>query len=189
MHQSHSSLVDLLLVEELVLDQICVDEVAHASAGVPSHIVGVHVHFSKVFDHLILVGNVRFGAWGGRSNIRGRILVTIRRGDVDSRVWEGICDLQRASNLHSHNETSRNAGKGLAGVLDNFHDHKGLDLDRLERLLLCCVGHIVEDVGCRAELWRGCDFDIFREPCQALLSECHLTFNSPGPAFQGYSGR
>ena len=55
MNQSHCPLVQLLLIGILVFDHVDIDEVAQIGAGVPSSIISVHVDFSQLLDHFILI--------------------------------------------------------------------------------------------------------------------------------------
>ena len=126
--QRHCLLVQLLLVEELVLDRVQVDEVAHACAHVPANIVRVHVHLPEELDHLILVRGVRLCARGRRCEVRGVVLVAtvvaiaVLCGDIDSGEGECVGDLKSAIYVHAHERASRWCREGRAAVFDHFEN-------------------------------------------------------------------
>lgn len=60
-HQGNRPLVGVFLVEELVLNCVQVDEIAHARACVPANVVRVDVHFPQKLDHLVLVCEICLG--------------------------------------------------------------------------------------------------------------------------------
>lgn len=156
--EGDGTLVHLLLVEELVLDGVEVDEVAHAGAGVPADILGVNVDLAQELDHLVLVGDIGLGARSGGS---GALLGIMRAlgGHVDGGEGEAVGDLQRAVDVHADDGTGGGGGEGLGAVLDDLHDHKGLDLDRTERRILEKIGHgVLGGVGGRLPVsrWLWC---------------------------------
>ena len=119
-------LVVLALVVILVLDETDVNKVAHGSARVPPDVVGVNVDFLKVADHVVLVDDVGLGAGGGGGQGRGVVLVgagtTVETGEVDSREWEGVGDLEEAVLVHA-DEGAGGSGREAGGaVLHDFHD-------------------------------------------------------------------
>lgn len=140
MDEGDGALIVLLLVEELVLDSVEVDEVAHAGAGVPADVLGVDIDLAQELDHLVLVGDVGLGTRGGGSNALLAVMGAIN-GSIDGREREAVGDLQGAVDVHADERAGCGGGEGLGAVLDHLHDHKGLDLDRAERRLLENFGH------------------------------------------------
>jgi hypothetical protein len=164
--QRHCLLVQLLLVEELVLDRVQVDEVAHACAHVPANIVRVHVHLPEELDHLILVRGVRLCARGRRCEVRCVVLVVIvvaiavLCGYIDSGERECVGNLKSTIYIHAHERASRWCRKGRTAVFDHFeNDLRGVsgvtkamgcatyecfNLHRLDRGILEWVCHVCE---------------------------------------------
>lgn len=95
------------MIEILVLDGVQVDKVAHACAGVPAHVVCVHVDFTEELDHLVAVGDVLLGTGSGCGKVCGCLVLSI--GLCRRYVWEGerVCDLQNPILLHTDYATSR----------------------------------------------------------------------------------
>lgn len=56
----------------------------------------------------------------------------MRRRVVDGRVWEAVCDFEDTVSVHAHDGAGGCGGKCLRAVLDDLHDHQGLDLDGAE---------------------------------------------------------
>ena len=94
MHQRDGALVGFFLVEELVLDRVEVDEVAHARARVPADVVRVHVDLGQQLDHLILICDVCLCTRRRGSKVCGVVPVVIRGGNVDGREGEAGGDLE-----------------------------------------------------------------------------------------------
>lgn len=128
MDQRHCLLVQLLLVEELVLDHVQVNEIAHACAHVPANIICVHVHLPEELDHLVLVCDVRLCARSCRCEIRRIVLVVVvvaiavLCGDIDSGKRKCVGDLKSAIYIHAHERAGRGGRKGCAAVFDNFEN-------------------------------------------------------------------
>lgn len=95
-------LVRLALVVELVLDGVQVDEVAHAGACVPAHIVRVHVDLAQELDHLVAIGDVLFGAGSSGGKAGSRVVLAVFGGHMsDLGERERICDFEDAVLLHA----------------------------------------------------------------------------------------
>ena len=69
MNQCHCPLIQLLLVKILVFDRVEIHKVAEIGAGIPSSVVGIHVDFSELLDHLILICGICFCSRRGCSKI------------------------------------------------------------------------------------------------------------------------
>jgi hypothetical protein len=125
MYKCHTPLAHLLLVEELILNCIQIDKVAHGSTRVPTDPVSVDVDLTQQFDHLILVGRVGFCArCGGSVVVVLGVLVVgvgIGGGCVDCGEGKGVCDLEHVGYIHTDEETGRSGWEGLRAVLDEFH--------------------------------------------------------------------
>jgi hypothetical protein len=107
--EGNCPLVELVLVVELVLDGVEVDEVAHARARVPAHVVGVHVHFPEELNHLVPVCDVLFGTGSASGEVGGLVVlvvvVAVTGVDVrNSGLGEGerVRDFKHAVLLHAH---------------------------------------------------------------------------------------
>jgi hypothetical protein len=119
--QGHCPLVELVLVVELVLDGVEVDEVAHARARVPAHVVGVHIHFPEELDHLVAVCDVLLGpgSAGGEVGSLVILVVVVAVAGVDVRdcgLREGkrICDFEHAVLFHAHQAARGQGREGLS---------------------------------------------------------------------------
>lgn len=116
MNERDGSLIQLFLKKELVLDQVLVDEVAHRCAGVPSDVVGIHIHVSQEAHHFGLVRAVDLGPRGGGISIGVAVV-----GRVDGEEGEAVGNFKDSVDVHSNEGTSGGAGILLGGVFDDFH--------------------------------------------------------------------
>lgn len=125
MNQGHCPLIQILLIEILVFDHVEVHEVAQVCASVPSGIIGVHVDFSQLLDHLVLVCGICLRSRGGCSKIRSRIIIMVAVcwGGFDSRKWERVGDFKSCCFIHADQKTGRGCREGLRAVFYYLHDH------------------------------------------------------------------
>lgn len=119
--QGDGPLVWLALVEVLVLDGVQVDKVPHARAGVPAHVVRVHVDLTEELDHLIAVCDVLLGAGSGRCEVCSRLVLSV--GLCGRYVGEGerVCDFQHRVLFHADYTTRRNRRERLAAGSSDFN--------------------------------------------------------------------
>ena len=75
-HERHRLLVCRTLIEELILDEVLIDKVAHTSTDIPPHTLRIHVDLPKILDHLVLVGDVALGS-RRRCSERGGIRLVV----------------------------------------------------------------------------------------------------------------
>lgn len=122
-HEGHSSLVQLLLVVVLVLDDVHVDEVPHVRAGIPPNVVRIDVDFSQHLDHLILVDSVRLGSGRRSRSILGRGIQMGLWGCLDDRERETVGQLEVALDVHADEGTGRWGRETLGAMFDDFHHH------------------------------------------------------------------
>ena len=125
MYQRHGALIRLLLVEELILDGIHVDKVAHARARVPTDVVRIHVDLPQEFDHLVLVCAVGLRAGRRSCDVCGRLLlVAVCSRDIDGGEGEAGRDLEEAGllqGLHADEGAGGHGGEGFGGMVDELH--------------------------------------------------------------------
>lgn len=121
MYQRHGSLVEFLLVEELVLDHAHIDKISHVGAGIPPDVVRINADFLQHPDHLGLIRGVGFRARRKGSSGRGINVGVL--WNVFSGEGERVGDLEDSVDVHSNERTSRGRGEGLGAVLDDLHDH------------------------------------------------------------------
>lgn len=116
-------LVGCILVEVLILDGLEVDKVAHAGAGVPADVVGVHVDFAQKLDHLVAVCDVLLSAGSRSSSVAGRVALAIAGGGGRLGEGERVGDLEDAVLLHAHQASRRYAGERLAAGRRKLDSH------------------------------------------------------------------
>lgn len=122
-NQESGLLVHLLLVEELVLDHVHVDKVAHVGARIPTHVVRVNVDLPQHADHLSLVGGVGLRARGGGGRVGGDVVKVRILGHLDDGEGKRVGDLQDTVVIHTNERAGRGSGEGLGAMLDDFHHH------------------------------------------------------------------
>jgi len=118
----HGPLVQLALVVELVLDGVEVDEVAHARARVPAHVVRVHVDFPEELDHLVAVRDVGLETWGARSEVGRGLVLAVRLRSGGFGEGKRVCNFEDAVLLHADQAAGSQGWERLAAG--------GGDLDR-----------------------------------------------------------
>ena len=119
----------------LVLDECHADEIAQVGARIPSSIVGIHVDFSQLLDHLSLIRGVGFRSRGCCCQVGCSVMIMVAVGlrYIDRRERKSVGDLEICILVHSHEEACGCRRESLGTVFDDLHDHQRLDLYCLER--------------------------------------------------------
>lgn len=111
----------MTLVVKLILDGVEVDEVAHACARVPSHVVCVHVDFSEELDHFVSVCDVGLCARCGSGQAGSAFILAIGLGGGHLGKRKRVGDLEDAVLFHANKASGGGGREQLAA--------RGCDLD------------------------------------------------------------